>query len=314
MLPKITIVILNWNGKQDTLDCLESVLTIDYDNYQIVVVDNGSKDDSVIKIKEQYPEVMLIENNANLGYAEGNNVGIRYAVSAQSDYVLLLNNDTIVDRNLLKNFLEASQVHPKAAIFGAKIYYLDTPNKIWFAGGTWDSEKAESEHIGLNQIEDNRTWNQIKEVDYACGCALLVKAEVVQKIGLLEPRFFLTWEELDLCYSAKKLGYQCLFVPDALVWHKVSASFVGGAYSFHQQYFMERNRLLWVEKHLSLLEIISIYKNVILPHIYSSIRGYLSPRSNLAKKTKCKVSITAFRDYIQRRFGNCPPWVLSVKV
>lgn len=311
MLPKITIVILNWNGKQDTLECLESVVKIDYDNYQIVVVDNGSTDDSVIMIKEQYPEVMLIENNANLGYAEGNNVGIRYAVSEQTDYLLLLNNDTIVDRNLLKNFLEASQAHPKAGILGGKIYYFDPPNKIWFAGGLWNLEKAESEHIAGNQIEDNISWNEIKEIDYACGCALLIKIEVIHKIGLLESRFFLTWEELDWCYRAKKMGYQCLFVPQAIVWHKISASFVGGAGKFHQQYFMERNRLLWIEKHLSFSDKISTYKNVIIPQLYENLKRYFSPKSNTTRKARAKVSLAAFRDYVRRKFGDCPSWIRS---
>ncbi|GBF80945.1 glycosyltransferase family 2 protein [Aphanothece sacrum] len=313
MNPKILIIILNWNGKKDTLECLESSTKIDYDNYEIVVVDNGSTDDSVKSIREKYSHIKIIENNANLGYAEGNNVGIRYALSENTDYILLLNNDTIVDKNLLTNFIKASENYPKAGIFGAKIYYFDTPNKIWFAGGTWQLEKAKSEHIGGNEIDDSGFWNDVKEVDYACGCALLIKSEVIQKIGLLESRFFLTWEELDWCYRAKKLGYQSLIVPSAKVWHKISASFVGGAGKFHQQYFMERNRLLWMEKHLQLNQIISVYKRIILPEIYESMRGYLSSNSSPNKKAKCKVSLAAFRDYIQRRFGDCPSWVRSIK-
>jgi GT2 family glycosyltransferase len=314
MNPKILIIILNWNGKSDTLECLESVIKIDYNNYQIVVVDNGSADDSVAAIREKYPTVTLIENEANLGYAEGNNVGIRYALSEQADYVMLLNNDTIVDLNLLTSLVEASEEYPTAGIFGAKIYYIDPPNKIWFAGGKWNLETAKSEHIGGNEIDDSGLWSEIKEVDYACGCALLIKTEVIQKIGLLESRFFLTWEELDWCYGAKKLGYQSLIVPKAMVWHKISASFVGGANKFHQQYFLERNRLLWIEKHLPLNQKIFIYKTVILPQCYKNLRGYLSPNASSTKKARCQVSLAAFRDYLQRRFGDCPPWVRSIKV
>jgi GT2 family glycosyltransferase len=314
MNPKILIIILNWNGKEDTLECLESTIKIDYDNYEIVVVDNGSTDDSVKSIREKYPQLKLIENKANLGYAEGNNVGIRYALSENADYILLLNNDTIVDKNLLTNFIEASQAYPQAGILGAKIYYFNTPDKIWFAGGTWKIDKADSQHIGVNQIEDNVSWNDIKEIDYACGCALLIKAEVVQKIGLLDSRFFLLWEEVDWCYRSKKLGYQCLIVPSAIVWHKISASFVGGQGKSMQQYFMERNRLLCMEKHLPFNQILSVYKRVILPQIYENLRGYLSPNSNSHKKARCKVSLEAFRDYIQRRFGNCPSWIRSIKM
>lgn len=309
--PKIYIIILNWNGKNDTCESVRSVQKIEYSNYEVIVVDNGSQDDSVKTFKNNFPGITIIENNANLGYAEGNNRGIAHAMSKGCDYIFILNNDAIVDPNIIKNFLNVSKERPKAGVFGAKIYYLKEPNKIWFAGAAWLREIAEFTHIGQDQIEDNSTWSDIREIDYACGCALFVKSEVIQNIGYLEPKYFLTWEESDFCYKARRAGFECLLVPSAHVWHKVSASFSGGNWGLLQRYFMQRNRLLWIERNVPLRERMRIYLKVILPEVVSSIRVYISPKSNSDHRNKHKINLVAVKDYLLRRFGDCPSWLRS---
>lgn len=140
-LPKIFIIIVNWNGKQDTLTCLSSLHSLDYSNYQIVIVDNGSNDGSISAIKLQFPHHLLLENHTNLGFTGGNNVGIQYALNHKADFILLLNNDTKVSSDLLKRFILGFQQFPKAGILGAKIYLMQNEEKLDHFGGTWNPKK-----------------------------------------------------------------------------------------------------------------------------------------------------------------------------
>jgi GT2 family glycosyltransferase len=169
--PKISIIVLNWNGKIDTLECLQSVYRIDYTNFDVIVVDNGSSDDSVQAIRDSFPEVTVLETNENLGFAGGNNVGIRYALKNGADYIFLLNNDTIVDPRILKQFIEVSKSIDDRGILGAKIYYYNEPEKIWYAGAKWVDKSSQCDHLGEGKIDDGISFNTITETGYACGCA-----------------------------------------------------------------------------------------------------------------------------------------------
>jgi GT2 family glycosyltransferase len=307
---RISIIILNWNGKKDTLECLESVQQIDYPNYQIVVVDNGSIDGSVSAIRESFSHIHIIENQANLGFAAGNNVGIEYAVSEGADYIFLLNNDTTVDSQLLREFIKASEKYPDAGILGAQIYIYKDPKKIWYAGAKWLPEQAQFIHLGIGEVDSGENWQEIRETEYICGCALLIKTEVVKKIGVLDPRYFLIWEETDWCYRARQAGYRCLVVPNAKVWHKISASFSGGNQSHHAQYFWWRNRFLWIEKNINFPASLKLYW-VILKEIRRQIRRYLNSSTTQQERLRIKAAWQGINDYIFRRFGDCPDWVRS---
>lgn len=307
--PQIYILILNWNGKEDTIECLESVQKIDYPNYKILLLDNGSIDDSVAIIRERFFQVIIIENGANLGFAAGNNTGIEYAISQGADYIFLLNNDTIVDSEILWAFIHANEKCPDVGIFGSKIYYYKEPKKIWFAGVQWIPSQARFIHTECGNI-DNEDSREIQFAEYICGCALMVKAEVVKKIGMLEPNYFLIWEEVDWCYRARRAGYKCLIVPDSKVWHKISSSFSGGDKAPHYQYFWWRNRLLWVERNFSFLEALSIYK-VIFRDILRQLRKYFNSQSGSPERLKSQAALQGVKDYFFRQFGNCPAWVRS---
>lgn len=332
--PKVSIIVLNWNGKDDTLECLESIKRIDYPNFDIIVVDNGSKDDSVKVIQNNFPDVTVLETRENLGFAGGNNVGIRYAIEHGAEYILLLNNDTVVDSHLLRSFINASKIVQQEGIFGAKIYYYSEPYKIWYAGARWIKEIQHFCHVGQGHIDNGESFNSIMETDYVCGCSFFVSANVFKRIGLFEEKFFLTFEETDFCYRAKKASYKSFFVPEAKVWHKVSTSF-GGQNSALYNYFLMRNRLLWAEKNLPLGKRLLLYKRV----FYELLKYILPPRFGLNKsgnnssikgiywfieeyKKSCmkkykdpirKARLLGMRDYLLRQFGNCPESVRSLK-
>ena len=237
---KIYVIVLNWNGKKDTLTCLESLSEVSTP-HQVIVVDNGSTDGSVEAIQQAYPSLILIETGENLGYAEGNNVGIRKALEKGADRLLILNNDTIVTRDILTHFLKGT-----ALIQGGKALLMDEPFKIDHLGGIWNEAEGIFDLVGAEAPSTD--WNDPIPLDYVCGVALFVHAEVFKRVGLFDPRFFLFWEEADWCFRAKKLGIESRVCPKAILFHKKSASFKGKP---HTTYFWWRNRLLWISKNCS---------------------------------------------------------------
>ena len=246
---RICVILLNWNGKRDTLECLESLRQVNYPRFQTVVVDNGSTDDSVAAIRAAYPDTPLFETHANLGFAGGNNVGIEWALKKKFQWILLLNNDTVVDPNFLKAFLAAAQERPQAKILGAKIYRYGERKRIDHLGGFWNPTIGEFESPASDQIDDGFGYEEMEQVDYVSGCALLMHRSVPEQIGLLEPRFFLYWEETDFCFRARRAKFEVWTAPQAHVYHKVSSSFTGG--KPHMHYFWWRSRLLWIERNCS---------------------------------------------------------------
>lgn len=328
--PRIAVVILNWNGREDTLECLASTTRIDYPSYEIVVVDNGSIDGSVAAIREAYPTVTIIETGRNLGYAGGNNVGIRWALGKHFDSILLLNNDTAVDPGLLRAFARAEAEFPNAGVFGGKIYYHTRPDILWFAGGQWVPDAFKFIHVGQD-CPDGPEFMTPRAFDYMTGCVLHASSRVYRDIGLLDEDFFLTYEETDWCYRARKAGYDPTFIPDAKVWHKVSASF-GGSTSPLMIYFLERNRLLWVRRYLPLRSFLRLFFSVLgalrvqlLPNPKFFLRKAVPGKPHWALKdywTYIKLTARdpiffaramALRDFVLSRFGNCPDEVRNLR-
>lgn len=247
MTPPVLIVVLNWNGVRDTIRCLESLQKVTYPRRQIVVVDNASSDGSQKLLKERFPEITVLENQENLGYAGGNNVGIEYGVSRDADFIVLLNNDTVVDPGFLEPLVESASCFPRAAFWGPKILYLDAPDVVWFGGGQIDWLKGAS-HIGKDQHDDPADITP-REVDYVTGCCIMARAKAIREIGAMDTTFFLLFEETDWCLRGKKAGWQSVHVPQSRVWHAVSRSF-GGQQSPIYRYYYARNQLLLIRKHL----------------------------------------------------------------
>jgi GT2 family glycosyltransferase len=258
--PKIYIIVLNWNGRDDTLVCLDSLRKIDYPNFDVLIVDNGSSDDSVQAIKKTFPEVAVLETGANLGFAGGNNIGMRYALESGAAYLFLLNNDTVVDPQVLNSFIDALTYLGKEAILGSKIYYYFEQNRIWYAGTKWENNGFK--HLGMGETDDGQKFNRLTETAYACGCALFVSRTILEKIGFFDEKFFAYFEETDFCYRAKAAGFRSFFVPAAVVWHKVSSS-SGGEKSPLFYYYMNRNVMLWAERHLPLYDKLKLYRRIL---------------------------------------------------
>lgn len=293
----IIVIILNWNNAPDTLECLASLEKQDYPHYEILLVDNGSTDDSLAQIRSRYPDLAILENRKNLGFAEGNNRGIVEAIKRGGELILLLNNDTTASPHLLSELAKAAQNNPQAAVFGPKINFYDEPATIWYAGGGVDPKTGRCYHIGCGASEGYTTE---KTTDYICGCALAIRAEVVKKVGLLSPEYFLIWEEIDWCYRIRKAGFSCLYVPTARLWHKVSASFPEGNRGPAWQYFYYRNRLLFHRRHTPL------YKRWRLNNVlecFSLLRTTLSPRTPSDQRRRSKAALLGITDYFLGKFG-----------
>lgn len=237
---KISIIIPNWNGEGFLADCLSSLKKVNYNNFNVVVVDNGSQDNSVGLIEKNYPSIDVIKNKKNLGFATACNQGIKKAFSHGADAILLLNNDTIVDQDFLSKMAEALDGE-KVGIVGSKIYYHDEPKKIWFAGGRYIWWRASGQHkFWMKDEKDN--LEGVKDSDFITGCSLLIRKEVFEDIGYLYEPYFLTVEDLDFSILAKKAGWKIKVALDSKIWHKVSFS-RDGEFSFSNGYYGTRNRL-----------------------------------------------------------------------
>ena len=325
--PLIMIVVLNWNGKEDTLECLASLDQLEYPNYSVVVVDNGSSDDSVNAISKLRPNITILQTGSNLGYAGGNNVGIEYALDHGADYVLILNNDVVVAPDLLTEFMNAANLLPDGSVLGAKLYSYDQPDTLCSLAGRWNSASSSFDYIGRNQ-KDGPLFEGMLQVDYVIGCALFTSANTFRDVGMLDEKFFLNYEETDWCYRARAKGYKCVVIPKAKLWHKVSSSF-GGSDSPVHTYFMTRNELIWAKKHLPRSIRIKLHKRsidtirrILFPQfVCSSAELPLAKRwiwsfSSWLKAIKRNISSPAnkailigLRDYYLGRYGDCPDQV-----
>ena len=229
-VPNVAVIVLTWNGKELTLDCLRSFARVTTPNLHILVVDNGSADDTVAAVRALGDaRVMTIENRANLGFAAGNNTGIRHALDHGADFILLLNNDTIVDPAAVDHLLAAMARESDVGIAGPKIYYFEPRDRIWFAGGEVSMWRGTARHIGIRET-DRGQHDAARDVDYVSGCALLARREVFDRVGMLDAGYRAYFEDVDLCARAERAGFRIRYVPTARVWHRISAS-TGGQLS-----------------------------------------------------------------------------------
>ncbi len=254
-MTRVAIILVNWNGKDDTLPCLASLQKLTTYNLQptTIVIDNGSTDDSVAVIRKKFPEVEVLETGENLGFTGGNNVGILRALEKGVDFVWLLNNDTITDKNALLALIDGFK-EPTAGIAGSKIYFApgreyhrerykekDRGRVLWYAGGLIDWNNMYASHRGVDEV-DRGQYDMTQETPFITGCSMMVRKEVFDRIGLLDEKFFAYLEDLDFCLRARQAGYKLLYVPKSVVWHVNAGS--SGVGSDTHQYYMMRNRLL----------------------------------------------------------------------
>jgi hypothetical protein len=243
--PLVAVIVVNWNGRDMTLACLDSLSALTYSNAHLIVVDNGSVDGSTDAIRARYPNVTLLAMTDNLRFAGGNNAGMREALSRGAEMVLLLNNDTVVDPDFLTHLVARMEAAPSCGMAAPKILYFDQPNRIWFAGGLLSMWTGTMKHIGIREV-DSGQYDAVREIGYASGCCILVRAELVRKIGMLDESYHMYTEDADWSMRTQRAGYSILFEPAARVWHKLSVS-VGGHLSWYKlkNKFISNLRFFW---------------------------------------------------------------------
>lgn len=223
----VTIVVLSWNQSLLTENCVRSLLAVNQPGIQILVVDNNSSDNTVQALKNNFEgQITVIANKENLGFAGGNNVGIRHALDLNADHIMLLNNDTIVERNFLQPMLTTLQSDPRIGATTPKIYLMDDGKKgerIWAAGGQVNLWLGQSGSRGIGKI-DTGQFDKMEEVGYASGCCILIKRETLEEVGLLNEDYFAYYEDVDWSLRARQCGYRIIYVPDSTVWHRVGSS------------------------------------------------------------------------------------------
>ncbi len=269
--PKVSVIILSWNRKEDTLQTIRSLAKTEIKNFivEIYVVDNGSSDGSQTAIKKLLKDIQkspglltkITNNKENLGFAEGNNVGIRSALARGFDYIALLNDDTVVGPDLISNILKEHERRSHVGAISPKIYFAkgfefkkrykkeDLGKVIWYAGGDIDWKNIYGSNHGVDEV-DRGQFEEERETGFATGCFVMYKRKALKEVGLYDKRYFAYMEDADHAQRLKKAGWQVIYSPKGHLWHKVSQS--SGIGSELNDYFLTRNRMLFGLKHASL--------------------------------------------------------------
>ncbi len=244
--PLVYVVVLTWNQREVTLECLKSLAQMTYPRFRIVVVDNGSTDGTAEAIADRFPDVEVIVTERNLGYPGGCNVGMRYALGQGAEYVFAINNDVLVAPNILDELVR--ETAPDVGILAPKIYFANDSQRIWSVGGRRNCLTLEMDCRGDGEIDQGQ-WDKVLERDYLIGCAHLFSRSFLQEVGLLDAGYFLYYDDLDICLRARQAGYRLLMVPRAKMWHAVANS-SGGVGTPRERYYMARSNVRFLRKHV----------------------------------------------------------------
>ncbi len=243
--PLVISVILNTNKKSDTLECLDTLICNSYPNQKAIVLDNHSTDGSVAAIRAAYPDVQVIELEKNQGYAGNNNVGIEAALKQGADWVFVLNEDITLHPECVRNLVEVGEQDPQIGILGPLVYHHNEPNVIQSAGGML-GKYWQSIHLGKDE-PDQGQYDQPHSVEWISGCAILVRRAAIEQAGMLDPNYFIYWEETEWCIRISRAGWKVMNVPHAKIWHKGVQRDYQPKPSF--TYYGTRNHLLTLAKH-----------------------------------------------------------------
>ena len=284
-LNKVVIVLVNYRQAELTLECVRSLQKMENKAWHAVIVDNDSQDGSYERLCQECSGCTVIQSGENNGFSSGCNIGIRYALEHNASYVMLLNNDTVVDPYLLDQLLEFSDDN---TVTVPKMYYFDKPNTLWYAGGYIDKLKGAAFHFGENEIDDGR-FDIRREVDFATGCCMLIPSKVLKRVPLMDEAYFLYFEDVDYSLSFSSNGIRILYCPEAKLWHKVSVS--TGKNSKLMEYYVNRNRLYCLDK----------YRFSLVAKAYTRITRCIKYIRGKIKRTNESI---IWKSYIDYRKGN----------
>ncbi|MFI5202519.1 MAG: glycosyltransferase family 2 protein, partial [Candidatus Kapaibacterium sp.] len=273
------------NSYMDTAACLRSLAAITYPNVEIIVVDNASRDESAMKLHAEFPGITFLHSKENAGFTGGNNLGIEYALNANCDHVLLLNNDTFVLPDFLEPLVARMDSNSKIAAVSGKIYYAPETRGgedriIWYAG-CYRKWHMGYHHYGVEE-KDIGQFDTPREIPYASGCLMLLRGGALRKIGVLSPEYFIYWEEADWCHRARDAGYICMYEPKSVIYHNFRSAALGYETPFHM-YMQYRNALIYAKKHYHGLASLRFW---IFYPIYMSYRFLLDIRAKNSRAAK----------------------------
>ena len=293
----VAAVVLSYNGQADTLACLSSLERV-RGLARTVVVDNASTDGSVAAVREHFPGVELIPSERNLGFAAGNNLGIERALERAADWILILNNDTVVAPDALERLLAAAAAHPRAGILAPVIFFAEPDDLVWFGGARFDPGRGRS-----GRMEHHRSRlpanGEVRAIDRATGAAMLISRPAIEAAGAFDPDYFFLYEDVDLSLRVRAAGFDVLLVPSARVWHRVSASQGGLRLTPTISYYGVRNNLLACQRHAPLRGPAAWRRE--LACLATHIAGLRRARR---RRTACLLALIAgWSDFHRRRFG-----------
>ena len=288
---KVIIILLNYNQKEHTLRCLESLYLMNYSDYSIVLVDNGSNDGTALAVKKYFPSVRVIEKSKNLGVAKGRNVGIRYADEKFSyKFLLILDNDTLVDAAFLAELINAIQSDVNVGIVFPKIYYMDEPNVVQYAGNMKINLCTGQFRIIAYKEKDKGQFNQFKYSMLAPGACMLIEKDVFKLIGKFDEKYSpYSFEDVDFSLRAGKKGIKILYVPNARICHKESLTASKGKYNEQYTRLKGKNFKLLMRSHASNLQLFCFYFTAPFYGLQTFVREY--------KRGNVKTAITLFKSF-----------------
>lgn len=293
--PLVVIIIVNYNGTEDTIECLESIQNIDYKDYRIILVDNASRYFPESKIKERFPNTIIIRNERNLGFTGGNNTGFEMAYELDAEYVFFLNNDTIVSENILTELVSFMEEHNEVGLVGPVSFYYDAPDLVEFAGGRINRNTA-----SITRFYKNIDREDLKEDVIYCsfiqGSALFLRAHTMKEVGGFNDVYFLTAEESELCIKIADIGYKIAILTDCFIRHKVSRSM--GIASKLSTYFVYRNKLLFIKRNA-----VDVRASELYDICEEYIRSFLSFLIKKRNVEATKGLIEGVYDFIAGRYG-----------
>ena len=305
--PSVAIVVLNWNNPVATSRCLDSVNGLAVRPSEVIVVDNGSTDDSVEFICHHYAWARLLRLEANLGYAGGNNEGIRFALDRGADFVLLLNNDVTVEPDTLSRLLTVAIENPRNGIIGPKVLCTTEEPTLFAAGSQVNWGKGDLQHRGMFAPDSPQGQTGRNEpVDFLVGCCLMASRPFLEQVGLFDPEYFLNYEDVDWGIRANRAGFRVVYVPDAVIWHEVSGTL--GRSSPANTYYMTRNalRFFWLRspRTLKWIAVARILGRTLRTILAWTVRDQYR---NEFHRRKRKANLLAIRDFLLGRFGEMGP-------
>lgn len=288
MEPKIAILLVAYNAHHDTVECIESLKKITYKNVEIILVDNASPEKPTAEQDAYFREnTTYIQSKVNTGFAGGNNLAANVAREKfKPEYLLLLNNDTVVNPNFLEPLVEVFQKNEKVGVATGKICYYSEMDKIWFAGGVYDSKHGKVSHLKCNQADDR--LKEEKTVSFVTGCLMLIPSDIWFKTGGLDEDFFMYAEDLEICCKINQMGYKLCYTSESIIYHKVGTSV--GRNSPMQQYYNLRNNLQVVKQYGKGL------KGAYLCKLKTCARDIVRGRAS------AKAAYYAWRDFLKNKY------------